>query len=176
MGRQEPAVKRKPAGEVHSFSQSRTPGPAHDGGAGASCFCTEMAVVLRMTLPCPTGQGTLWGRGAALLAPLGQGRFGRSRAGSWGFGVFAVDGSFRVHGNLLPAREKRWARWSCLSTSEQNHVSGGERRALPAPAQGTKVDCQARATVSKKTSKGESQPRRLRGLWLIKSRTRSNSA
>ena len=96
-----------------------------------------MAVVLRMTLPCPTGQGTLWGRGAALLAPLGQGRFGRSRAGSWGFGVFAVDGSFRVHGNLLPAREKRWARWSCLSTSEQNHVSGGERRALPAPAQGT---------------------------------------
>ena len=50
------------------------------------------------------------------------------------------------------------------------------RRALPVPAQGTWVDGQSRATASKKTSKGESQPRRLRGLWLIRSRTRLNSA
>ena len=50
------------------------------------------------------------------------------------------------------------------------------RAAPPKHPAGAVVDCQARATVSKKTSKGESQPRRLRGLWLIKSRTRSNSA
>ena len=55
-------------------------------------------------------------------------------------------------------------------------IPRGERRALPAPAQGSKVDCQASATVSKKTSKGVRQLRRLRGLWLIRSRTRSNSA
>ena len=52
-------------------------------------------------------------------------------------------------------------------------LATGALKAIPA---GAVVDCQARATVSKKTSKGESQPRRLRGLWLIKSRTRSNSA
>ena len=39
-----------------------------------------------------------------------------------------------------------------------------------------RVDCQASATVWKKTSKGVRQPSRLRGLWLIRSRTRSNSA
>ena len=55
-------------------------------------------------------------------------------------------------------------------------VPQGERRALPAPAQGTKIDCQASATASKKTSKGVRQPSRLRGLWLIRSKTRSNSA
>ena len=38
------------------------------------------------------------------------------------------------------------------------------------------IDCQASATVWKKTSKGVRQPSRLRGLWLIRSKTRSNSA
>ena len=38
------------------------------------------------------------------------------------------------------------------------------------------IDCQASATASKKTSKGVRQPSRLRGLWLIRSKTRSNSA
>ena len=65
--------------------------------------------------------------------------------------------------------------------SRHNHlpplaIPRGDRRALPAPAQGSRVDCQASATVSKKTSKGVRQPIRLRGLRLIRSRTRSNSA
>ena len=44
------------------------------------------------TLPCPTGQGALRKCGATLLAPVGQGRSGRARAGL-GYGVLVGNGS-----------------------------------------------------------------------------------
>ena len=127
----------------------------------------------------PAGQGTLRGAWGDVVCPCGakalrrkRARFWGCRGRKWGFGAVCPSGRFlRARGD---------GEWGCTAlycgTLYTRPCRRGGRRALPAPAQGSRVDCQASATVSKKTSKGVRQPRRLRGLRLIRSRTRSNSA
>ena len=65
-----------------------------------------------------------------------------------------------------------------VTTNTMENMANVATRVVMVTTRGflTSIDCQASATASKKTSKGVRQPRRLRGLRLIRSRTRSNSA
>ena len=75
-------------------------------------------------LPCPAGQGALCGCGATLLAPLGQGRFGRARARFWGFGRVAAGGIFSRAGfPVLGARG--WRRRAAFLSLRAAFPSGG---------------------------------------------------
>ena len=99
-------------------------------------FCRGTGWILA-ALPCPYGQGALQGCGAALPAPAGQERFVWARARFWGFR--GLDGGRNAAACKLPSGARGAggaARIFCPSA--RFPVPAGLRRALPAPAQGTR--------------------------------------
>ena len=90
--------------------------------------------------------------------------------GAWVLRFVSVPAAERIHGGRPTSRGRPPAAVGGWETGENGRwfPKKGFSRVW--------IDCQASATASKKTSKGVRQPSRLRGLWLIRSKTRSNSA
>ena len=98
-------------------------------------FCRGTGWILA-ALPCPYGQGTLRGCGAALPAPAGQERFVWARARFWGFR--GLDGGRNAAACKLPSGARgAGGAVRIFCPSARFPVPAGLRRALPVPAQGT---------------------------------------
>ena len=107
---------------------------AHEQGL-AACKVMRWA-----TLPCPLGKGRCGGAGATLFAPAGQKRY---RVGAPDFGLSRGKGVCEAvcpSGDVWQARRGRGGRVAAACVPRSRRVSAavpqGERRALPAPAQG----------------------------------------
>ena len=105
---------------------------AHEQGL-AACKVMRWA-----TLPCPLGKGRCGGAGATLFAPAGQKRY---RVGAPDFGLSRgkdVCEAVCPSGDVWQARRGRRVAAACVPRSHRVSaaVPQGERRALPAPAQG----------------------------------------